>query len=51
MLRCQAKTFVTFRDHDSAGSNIRLEAWGELAINDLLYVGGELVKINSQALG
>ncbi|MBI3409468.1 MAG: hypothetical protein HY040_14090 [Planctomycetes bacterium] len=45
MLRCQAKTIVVFRDHDSAGQNIRIEAWSELAINDLLYVNGDLMKI------
>lgn len=45
MLRCQAKTFVTFRDHDSVGNNIRIETWGELAINDYLYVGSELMRI------
>ncbi len=46
-LRSLAKTYVTFRDHDSAGSNIRIEAWGELAVNDYLYVGSELLKIKS----
>jgi WD40 repeat protein len=45
VLRCQAKTFVTFRDHDSAGAGIRIDSWSELATNDLLYVGGELLKI------
>ena len=45
MLRCVAKTYVTFRDHDSAGAGIRIEAWSELAINDYLYVGGELMRI------
>ncbi len=45
VLRCQAKTFVTFRDHDSAGSGIRIDAWTELATNDFLYAGGELLKI------
>jgi hypothetical protein len=44
-LRCQARTFVTFRDHDSVGSGIRIEAWSELAINDFLLVGDELVRI------
>jgi hypothetical protein len=44
-LRCVARTFVTFRDHDSAGSGIRLETWNELAMNDYLYVGGELMRI------
>jgi len=45
VLRCQAKTFVTFRDHDSAGANIRIESWGELKIDDMIYVGGDLMKI------
>jgi hypothetical protein len=45
VLRCVAKTIVTFRDHDSAGSGIRLDAWSELATNDYLFVGGELMKI------
>jgi WD40 repeat protein len=46
-LRSLAKTYVTFRDHDSVGPNIRIEAWGELAVNDYLYVGGELLKIRA----
>lgn len=45
VLRSQAKTFVTFRDTDSATASIRIEAWSELATNDLLYVGTELMKI------
>jgi hypothetical protein len=46
-LRSLARTHVTFRDHDSAVPNIRIEAWGELAVNDYLYVGSELLKIRS----
>jgi hypothetical protein len=46
-LRCTAKTNVTFRDHDDATPGIRLDAWGELAANDYLYVGTELVRINT----
>ncbi len=45
VMRCQAKTYVTFRDHDSNGAGIRLEAWSELATDDFLYVNGELMKI------
>ncbi|HEV3447973.1 MAG TPA: c-type cytochrome domain-containing protein [Gemmataceae bacterium] len=45
MLRCAAKTYVTFRDHDSAGPNIRLEAWSEFAMNDYVWVGNELLRI------
>ncbi len=44
-LRSLARTFVTFRDHDSAGPGIRIEAWGELAVNDYVLVGGELLRI------
>lgn len=47
VLRSQAKTHVTFRDHDSVQGNIRIETWSELATNDYLYVGGELMKIQS----
>jgi hypothetical protein len=45
VLRCVAKTYITFRDHDSAGTGIRLETWGELRVDDFLYVGGELLRI------
>lgn len=44
-LRCAAKTSVTFRDHDSVGPGIRLDAWNELAIDDYLFVNGELLRI------
>jgi WD40 repeat protein len=44
-LRSLAKTFVTFRDHDSAGPGIRIDAWNELAVNDFVLVGTELLKI------
>jgi hypothetical protein len=44
-LRSVAKTYVTFRDHDSAGAGIRIEAWDELAVNDYVYVGNELLRI------
>jgi hypothetical protein len=47
VLRSQAKTNVTFRDHDSAAPGIRIEVWSELTTNDLLYVGNELMKIQS----
>jgi hypothetical protein len=45
MLRCTARTFVVFRDHDSAGPGIRIEAWNELAMDDYVYVGNELLRI------
>jgi hypothetical protein len=40
-----AKTFVTFRDHDSASAGIRIDSWTELAVNDYVLVGTELLKI------
>jgi WD40 repeat protein len=45
VLRCVAKTNIVFRDHDSAGSGVRIDAWSELRVNDFLYVGGELLRI------
>ncbi|MBL8799110.1 MAG: hypothetical protein JNM56_34815, partial [Planctomycetia bacterium] len=46
-LRCVAKTFATFRDHDSQNPGIRLETWNELAIDDYLWVGSELMRIQA----
>lgn len=45
VLRCVARTFSTLRDHDSSKPGIRLEAWNELAVNDYLYAGNELMRI------
>jgi hypothetical protein len=47
VLRSQARTYTTFRDHDSRNPGIRIETWSELAVNDLLLVGNELVKIRA----
>jgi WD40 repeat protein len=44
-LRCVSKTYVAFRDHDSRSPGIRLETWNDLAMNDYLLVGEELVRI------
>jgi hypothetical protein len=45
VLRCVAKTYITFRDHDSVGGGIRIETWSELREDDFIYVGGELLRI------
>jgi hypothetical protein len=45
VLRATVKVYSTFRDHDSAGPGIRLETWNDLAIDDLLYADGEVMKI------
>jgi hypothetical protein len=47
VLRCLARTYVTFRDHDSANTGIRIENWAELAINDYMLVGNELLRIHA----
>jgi WD40 repeat protein len=46
-LRCVAKTYATFRDHDSVSSGIRIETWNELAINDYVWVGSQLLRIKA----
>jgi hypothetical protein len=46
-LRCQAKTYVTFRDHDSTSTGIRIETWSELAVNDWMLLGQELLRIRA----
>jgi len=46
VLRCTSKTYVMFRDHDSAGPAIRIETWNDLAVNDYLLAGEELMRIN-----
>ncbi len=46
-LRSLARTYSTFRDHDSVSPGIRLEAWSELAVNDYLYCGTELMRIRA----
>jgi len=46
-LRCLARTYSTFRDHDAQTPGIRLETWNELATDDYLYVGSELMRIQA----
>jgi WD40 repeat protein len=44
-LRCLTKTVVVFRDHDSSTTGIRIEAWPDLAVNDYMLLGNELLRI------
>jgi mono/diheme cytochrome c family protein len=46
-LRAVAKVYSTFRDHDSVGAGIRLESWNELAVNDHVLLGTELMRIEA----
>lgn len=47
VLRSLARTYVVFRDHDSRGNTIRLESWSELAVNDWMHVGTDLMRIHA----
>jgi WD40 repeat protein len=47
VLRSLARTYVVFRDHDSRNPGIRMEAWSELAVNDWLHVGTDLMRIRA----
>ncbi len=47
VLRSIARTYSTFRDHDSVGPGIRIEAWSELAVNDYIYLNSELLRIRA----
>ncbi|MGH7222351.1 MAG: hypothetical protein ACRELF_03920, partial [Gemmataceae bacterium] len=44
-LRSLAKTYLIFRDHDSASTGMRIEAWSELAMDDYVLAGSELLRI------
>lgn len=45
VLRSTAMTFTTLRDHDAAGRGIRIENWDGFAIDDYVYLEGELAQI------
>ena len=47
VLRSLARTYVTFRDHDARSPGIRIENWSELAVNDYIFVGNELLRIRA----
>jgi WD40 repeat protein len=47
VLRSVSRTFTVFRDHDSSGPGVRIETWNDLAINDYLYAGGDLMRIRA----
>lgn len=47
LVRCLAKTELALNDPDSNRRTIRIAAWNELAINDSLMIGSELVQVES----
>lgn len=46
-IRCLAQTEITLNDPDSSRRSMRLATWNELAINDHVLVGDELLQIQS----
>ena len=47
LIRCIAQTEIAFNDPDSNRRSIRLAAWNEIAINDYLMVGDELLQVEA----
>lgn len=47
MIRCIAQTEVSLNDPDSNRRSIRLAAWNEIAINDYLLVGDEILQVEA----
>lgn len=50
-LRAVAETYTVLRDHDSKVRGIRLHNWDDFQPNDLLMLGGEVVKVQILPLG
>lgn len=47
LLQGTARTFTIFRDHDSANPGIRIESWNDLAVNDFVLIGADLMRIRA----
>jgi hypothetical protein len=47
LVRCLARTEIALNDPDSTRRSIRLLTWNELAINDHLMIGDELLQVAS----
>lgn len=45
VVRPVSETVVAFRDHDSSSPRIRLTQWNDLAVNDVVLVGRELIRV------
>ena len=50
-LRSVAETYTELRDHDSRSRGIRLHNWEDLLPEDLVMLGGEVVKVQILPLG
>ena len=47
LVRCLARTEIALNDPDSTRRSMRLLTWNELAINDYLLIGDELLQVES----
>jgi WD40 repeat protein len=50
-LRAVAETYVVLRDHDSRSKGVRLQNWEDFQANDLVMLGGEVIKVQLLPLG
>ncbi len=50
-LRAVAETYTVLRDHDSRSKGIRVQHWDDFQANDLVMLGGEVVKVQLLPLG
>lgn len=50
-LRAVAETYTVLRDHDSRSKGIRLQHWEDVQPNDLMMLGGEVLKVQVLPLG
>ncbi len=50
-LRPVAETVMVLNDRDSVATGLRLLSWNDLAINDYVYVGGEVIQVLQLPLG
>ncbi len=46
-VRCVARTEIALNDPDSERRSMRLATWNELAVNDYLFIGDELLQVAS----
>ncbi len=50
-VRCLAKTEIVLKDSETKGGSMRLQSWEDLAIDDYLMVGSEIVQISALPRG
>jgi WD40 repeat protein len=44
--RCVGQTFVTLSDRDSFSGGIRIDNWSDMAVNDFLMAGNEIMQVS-----